>query len=153
PMADTYAFALVGALILALTLAPVLCSLLLRNLRPARDNLMVRFLKTRYLWQLKMCLKYRWLTLLVMTVLIGGTVLLLPLVGREFMPELEEGNLWITATCPLNVSLERVVEEMDAARAIIASYAEVEVLVPGIGRPDDGTDPCGYFRTEIFAPL
>jgi cobalt-zinc-cadmium resistance protein CzcA len=153
PMADTYAFALVGALILALTLAPVLCSLLLRNLRPARDNLMVRFLKTRYLWQLKMCLKYRWLTLLVMTVLIGGTFLLLPLVGREFMPELEEGNLWITATCPLNVSLERVVEEMDAARAIIASYPEVEVLVPGIGRPDDGTDPCGYFRTEIFAPL
>jgi cobalt-zinc-cadmium resistance protein CzcA len=153
PMADTYAFALGGALLLAVTLAPVLCSLFFKNLKPVRDNVLVRFLKSRYIWQLNVCLKYRWLTLIFMGALIGGTLAMLPWLGGEFMPQLEEGNLWITATCPLNVSLDRVVQDMDGARAIIASYPEVEVLVPAIGRPDDGTDPTGYYRTEIFAPL
>jgi cobalt-zinc-cadmium resistance protein CzcA len=153
PMADTYAFALAGALVLAVTLTPVLCSFLFKNIKPVRENFMVRFFKSRYLKQLSLCLKYRWVTLGVMLALIVGTVLLLPFLGREFMPELEEGNLWITATCPLNVSLERVTQNIDHARAIIASYPEVEVLVPSIGRPDDGTDPTGYYRTEIFAPM
>jgi cobalt-zinc-cadmium resistance protein CzcA len=171
PMADTYAFALAGALVLALTLAPVLCSLFLKNLKPVRDNFLVRFLKTRYLWQLNVCLRFRWATLGVMGSLIALTVLLVRAspgkeifgalgwaedykgLGREFMPELEEGNLWITAMFPLNMSMERVAENIDKARAIMASYPEVEVLVPSIGRPDDGTDPTGFYRVEIFAPL
>ena len=69
------------------------------------------------------------------------------------MPELEEGNLWITATFPLNMSLDRVAADIGKAREIMATYPEVEVLVPSIGRPDDGTDPTGYYRTEIFAPM
>ena len=153
PMADTYAFALAGALVLAVTLAPVLCLLLFRNFQPIRDNLLVRFLKSRYLWQLKLCLKYRWATLVVMGTLILFTLTLLPSLGQEFMPQLEEGNFWITATFPLNVSMERVAEVISKARAVIAGYPEVEVLVPAIGRPDDGTDPTGYYRVEIFAPL
>ncbi len=76
-----------------------------------------------------------------------------PYLGREFMPQLEEGNLWITATFPLNTAMDRVAEEIKKARAIMASYPEVEVLVPAIGRPDDGTDPAGFYRVEIFAPL
>jgi heavy metal efflux system protein len=153
PMADTYAFALAGALVLAVVLAPVLCSLLFRSFKPIHDNFLVRFLKSRYLFQLKLCLKYRWITLLVMGSLIALTVCLIPQLGQEFMPQLEEGNLWITATFPLNSSMERVAQDIDKARAIIASYSEVEVLVPAIGRPDDGTDPTGYYRVEIFAPL
>jgi cobalt-zinc-cadmium resistance protein CzcA len=153
PMADTYAFALAGALVLACTLAPVLCVLLFRSFQPIRDNFLVRFLKSRYLWQLKLCLKYRWVTLLVMGSLIALTVGLLPSLGQEFMPQLEEGNFWITAMFPLNVSMDRVADVMNKARAVIASYPEVEVLVPAIGRPDDGTDPTGYYRVEIFAPL
>jgi cobalt-zinc-cadmium resistance protein CzcA len=153
PMADTYAFALAGALILATTLAPVLCLLLFRNFRPIHENFMVRFLKSRYLWQLKLCLKYRAATLLVMGSLIVLTIGLLPSLGQEFMPPLEEGNFWITAMFPLNVSMDRVAEVINKSRAVIASYAEVEVLVPAIGRPDDGTDPSGYYRVEIFAPL
>jgi cobalt-zinc-cadmium resistance protein CzcA len=153
PMADTYAFALAGALILATTLAPVLCLLLFRNFRPIHENFMVRFLKSRYLWQLKLCLKYRAATLLVMGSLILLTIGLLPSLGQEFMPPLEEGNFWITATFPLNVSMDRVAEVINKSRAVIASYPEVEVLVPAIGRPDDGTDPTGYYRVEIFAPL
>jgi cobalt-zinc-cadmium resistance protein CzcA len=153
PMADTYAFALAGALILAATLAPVLCLLLFRNFQPTRDNFLIRFLKSRYLRQLQICLKYRWTTLMVMGSLIALTVCMLPSLGQEFMPQLEEGNFWITATFPLNVSMERVAQVMDKARRVIASYPEVEVLVPAIGRPDDGTDPTGYYRVEIFAPL
>jgi cobalt-zinc-cadmium resistance protein CzcA len=153
PMAETYAFALLGALLLAVTLAPVLCSLLFRNFKPIHDNFLVRFLRSRYMWQLGMCLKYRWVTLLVMGGLIAGTAFLVPHLGREFMPQLEEGNLWITATFPLNSSVDRVAQNIDQARAVMASYPEVEVLVPSIGRPDDGTDPTGYYRVEIFAPL
>jgi cobalt-zinc-cadmium resistance protein CzcA len=153
PMADTYAFALAGALILAVTLSPVLCLLFFRKLGPVRDNFFVRFLKSRYLTQLHLCLKYRTVTLLVMAALIGLTLWLTPSIGREFMPELEEGNLWVTATFPLNMSMERVAENIDQSRKIMASYPEVEVLVPSIGRPDDGTDPTGYYRVEVFAPL
>jgi cobalt-zinc-cadmium resistance protein CzcA len=153
PMAQTYAFALGGALLLAVVLCPVLCSLLFRRPKPVRDNFLVRFMKGRYLRTLERCLNHRYITLAIMFGLIAGTAALLPFVGREFMPELEEGNLWITATFPLNVSLERVAEDIDKAREIIVSYPEVEVLVPAIGRPDDGTDPTGYYRVEVFAPL
>jgi cobalt-zinc-cadmium resistance protein CzcA len=153
PMADTYAFALTGALVLAVMLAPVLCLLLFRNFQPIHDNFLVRFLKSRYLWQLRLCLKYRWITLLVMGSLLAGTLCFLPSLGREFMPQLEEGNLWITATFPLNSSMDRVAQDIDKARALMVSYPEVEVLVPSIGRPDDGTDPTGYYRVEVFAPL
>jgi cobalt-zinc-cadmium resistance protein CzcA len=153
PMADTYAFALGGALLLAVVLCPTLCALLFRNPKPVRDNLLVRFMKNRYLGQLRLCLNHRYVTLAVMLGLIGGTAALLPSVGREFLPQLEEGNLWVTAMFPQNVSLERVADVMDRARAIMVSYPEVEVLVPAIGRPDDGTDPTGYYRVEVFAPL
>jgi cobalt-zinc-cadmium resistance protein CzcA len=153
PMADTYAFALGGALLLALTLTPVLCTIFFKDLKPVPDNFLVRTLRGRYLWQLRICLKYRWVTLGVMGTLAIGTLCTVPLVGREFMPQLEEGNVWITATFPLNSSMERVAQDIDKARTIIRSYPEIEVLVPQIGRPDDGTDPTGYYRVEIFGPL
>jgi cobalt-zinc-cadmium resistance protein CzcA len=153
PMAQTYAFALGGALLLALTLTPVMCLMFFRHFKPVRENFLVRFLKSRYIWQLKLCLRYRWATIGGMVALIIGSACLIPSIGREFMPQLEEGNFWITAMFPLNVSLDRVAEVMDKARAVIANYPEVEVLVPAIGRPDDGTDPTGFYRVEIFAPL
>ena len=143
-MADTYAFALGGALLAAVTLSPVLCLLFLRSVKPSRDNAMVRFFQSFYIGILRHCLHYRWLTVGVMTGLVALTGVLLvidrpdgkPFLGREFMPELEEGNLWITATFPLNMSMERVAVDIGKARAIMASYPEVEVLVPSIGRPD-----------------
>src|SRR5205807_1230625 len=95
PMADTYAFALGGALLLALTLSPVLCLLLFRYLKPARDNFLVSWLKRSYLRQLERCLNHRWLTLGVFAILGVVTLGALPYLGREFMPELEEGNLYI----------------------------------------------------------
>ena len=153
PMAQTYAFSLGGALLLAVMLSPVLCLFFFRHLRPARDNFMVRFLRSSYLRQVNACLKYRWTTVSVMGVLIVGTGCLLPFLGREFMPELEEGNLWIRGTAPLNTTLERQVELSRQARRIMASYPEVESIVAQLGRPDDGTDAAGFYNSEYFAPL
>jgi cobalt-zinc-cadmium resistance protein CzcA len=153
PMSQTYAFSLAGALLLAMTLTPVLCLLFFKNLKPTPDNFLVRFLKHRYLWQLEVCLKYRWTTLIVMASLIVGTAFLIPHLGNEFMPELEEGNLWIRGTAPLNVTLERQVQLSKQARKIMAAYPEVESIVAQLGRPDDGTDTGGFFNSEYFVPL
>src|SRR5262245_4935387 len=151
PMADTYAFALAGALILALTVSPVLCSMLFTRLKPARDNVLVRWLKKSYLRQLRICLQHRLVTLLVFGGLILATVFFaVPHLGREFMPELEEGNLWIRGTFPVNVSLEAVADQVRTAQDIMSSYPEVEIVVAQLGRPDDGTDPNGYNNIEFF---
>lgn len=153
PMADTYAFALGGALILSLTVAPVLCLLMFKNLKPAPDNFLVRWLKTGYLRQLDRCLRYRGITLTIMGALFALTVAMLPLLGREFMPELEEGNLWIRATLPINIALDAATEKAETARRIMQRYPEVEVVVAQTGRPDDGTDPTGFYNVEFFVPL
>ncbi len=153
PMADTYAFALAGALILALTVAPVLCLLCFKNIKASRDNFLVRNLKTRYLRQLRTCLNHRWATLAVMGVLITITLGLLPLLGREFMPELEEGNLWIRGTFPINIAMTQATKKADQARAIMCKFPEVKLIVCQTGRPDDGTDPTGFYNSEFFVPL
>jgi cobalt-zinc-cadmium resistance protein CzcA len=153
PMADTYAFALAGALILALTVAPVLCLLSFKNLQPTPDNWLVRKMKEGYLRNLRVCLQYRWGTVGIMSALTVGTLMMLPFLGREFMPALEEGNLWIRGTAPLNTSLERHTEISQRARSIMATYPEVESIVNQLGRPDDATDTDGYYNSEYFVPL
>jgi cobalt-zinc-cadmium resistance protein CzcA len=153
PMAQTYAFSLGGALVLALTLTPVLCMLLFKRFKPVEENLLVRALKFRYLWKLQLCLRYPKITCVVMAFLIGGTACLIPQLGREFMPELEEGNLWLRGIGPLNMNLDHQVAIAKQARAIIASYPEVESIVTQSGRPDDGTDTEGFYSGEYFVPL
>jgi cobalt-zinc-cadmium resistance protein CzcA len=153
PMAQTYAFSLLGALVLACTLTPVLCMYFFKNMKPVQENFLVRALKIRYFWKLKICLRFPKTTVLVMTTLIVGTACLIPKLGREFMPELEEGNLWVRCTAPLNWNLERNVEIAKQFRTIMAGYPEVESIVSQSGRPDDGTDTCGFFNTEYFVPL
>jgi heavy metal efflux system protein len=148
PMAQTYVFALAGALLLAVTLTPVLCLVFLKGLKPSRDNFLVRRLKAGYLRQLERCLRHRTITLTIFVLLIVGTALLVPAspgkevfaklgwaedykgLGREFMPELEEGNVYVRGTAPLNQTLERNVEIAKHARAIMASYPEVESIRP-----------------------
>ncbi|MGC8640014.1 MAG: efflux RND transporter permease subunit [Isosphaeraceae bacterium] len=153
PMAQTYAFSLAGALVLAMTLTPVLAMLLFKNFKPARENFLVRLLKSRYLMQLQLCLRFPKSTCIVMAILIGGTACLIPQLGREFMPELEEGNIWLRGIGPLNMSLEHQVAIARQARAIIARHSEVKSIVTQSGRPDDGTDTEGYYSGEYFIPL
>jgi cobalt-zinc-cadmium resistance protein CzcA len=153
PMADTYAFALGGALLLALTLSPVLCMLLLRRLRPARDNFLVRGLRSVYLWQLEWCLNRPRLALGAVGLVVAVTVAALPMLGREFMPELDEGNLWVRGLYPVNVSLEETDRNSRIARRIMQQYPEIELIYCQMGRPDDGTDPVGFYSSEFLLPL
>ena len=88
-----------------------------------------------------------------MAFLIGGTACLIPQLGREFMPELEEGNLWLRGIGELNMNLEHSVEIAKQARAIMACYPEVESIITQSGRPDDGTDTEGFYSGEYFVPL
>ncbi len=153
PMAQTYAFSLAGALVLALTLTPVLCMLLFKRFKPVQENFLVRGLKYRYLSNLQLCLRFPKTTCAAMAFLIGGTFCLIPQLGREFMPELEEGNLWLRGIGPLNMNLDHQVTIAKQARAIIASYPEVDSIVTQSGRPDDGTDTEGFYSGEYFVPL
>jgi cobalt-zinc-cadmium resistance protein CzcA len=153
PMADTYAFALGGGLLLALTVAPVLCFLFFKNLKPAGDNWLVRYLKHSYLRQLERCLNHRVITLALFGTLTAITISVLPFLGREFMPELEEGNLYIRGTFPVNASLEEVADKTRRARKLIRAYPEVALVASQVGRPDDGTDPTGFFNAEFSIPL
>ena len=153
PMADTYAFALAGALLLSMTLSPVLCLLLFKRLKPKPDNLLVRGLKWCFNVQLQVVLRFRWLALYAFVGAVFYTGAVAANMGREFMPELEEGNLMVRGTFPVNVSLDEVVKRSRQLRQLLREFPEVAVIVPAIGRPDDGTDPTGYYNCETFVPL
>jgi len=153
PMAETYAFALAGGLLLAVLLSPVLCMLLLGRLKPAADNFLVRWLKSSYLRQVRWCLDFRWTSMAILAGLVALTVVLMPGVGREFMPELEEGNLWIRGEMAVNIALPEAAKVVREARAIMQHYPEVAAVVSQLGRPDDGTDTSGFNNMEFFVPL
>src|SRR5262249_15618081 len=125
PMANTYAFSILGALIVALTLAPVLCSFLFHHKKEEEETLVDRAMKWVYLRALRGALAYRWVTLGLMGALLAYTISLLPGLGAEFMPELEEGNLWIRALMPRTVSLEEAARMAPRIREVIATVPEV----------------------------
>ncbi len=153
PMANTYAFAIFGALILALTLAPVLCSFLFHNKKEESDTFVDRIMKRRYLRALDRVLRLRYMTVAVMGGLLLFTITLVPGLGGEFMPELEEGNLWIRAIMPRTVSLEEAARMAPKLRAVMASIPEVRGVMSHVGRPDDGTDVTSFFNLEFNVPL
>ncbi|MFO0943085.1 MAG: efflux RND transporter permease subunit [Pirellulales bacterium] len=153
PMADTYAFALGGALLLALTISPVLCSFLFQRLKPSKDNILVRTFDRFFIGQLEWMLHHRVASSAILLVILFGTLATLPMLGREFMPELEEGNMVIRGTFPANIAMESVAENAHRVRELIAEFPEVELVASQIGRPDDGTDPTGVNELQCFVPL
>jgi cobalt-zinc-cadmium resistance protein CzcA len=153
PMAKTYAFAICGALIIAVTLAPVLCSYLFKRKHEEKDTLVNRLMKGGYVRALVWVLHHRIATLAVMSGLLVFTVTLIPSLGGEFMPQLEEGNLWIRAILPRTVSLEMASQIAPRLREAIASVPEIKGVMSHIGRPDDGTDVTSFFNVEFNVPL
>lgn len=153
PMADTYAFALGGALILAATVSPVLCLLLLKNVRPKPDNLLVHGLQKVYLTQLKTLLSVRWLVLAVFLGLASFTGFAAVHMGREFMPELEEGGMLVRGTFPMNVAFDESVDRARDFRRLLQKFPEIRVIPSTVGRPDDGMDTGGYYNMEANLPL
>jgi cobalt-zinc-cadmium resistance protein CzcA len=153
PMAHTYAFAIGGAILLALTLTPVLVSRYVPAREEERDTVLVRGLLRLYRPLVGVTLRWPRLGLVAPAVVIALCAVLFPLLGSEYMPKLEEGNFWIRATLPMSVSLERSASKVGRMREILRSHPEVLTVVSQLGRPDDGTDVAGFQNIELFAPL
>ena len=153
PMADTMIFALVGSLIVTLTLLPVLCSWAFRKGVRERRNPGFEAVKSAYTKGLDFSLAHPWATTLASVLALGGSLLLLPGIGAEFMPHLDEGALWIRATMPYTISFEESRKIAPQVRAILRSFPEVTVVASEHGRPDDGTNPTGFFNVEFFVGL
>lgn len=153
PMARTYAYALAGALIAAFTVSPVLASYLLPAKIEEKETLFVRALQRAYQPALGWVLVHtRTVLVLGALVLVGGGLMATRL-GSEFLPALEEGNLWIRATMPPTISLQDGRAKVDRMRELIKAYPEVITVVSQHGRPDDGSDAAGFNNVELFAPL
>src|SRR5450756_678312 len=113
----------------------------------------MRFLHRLYRPVLVRSLRNRRVVLMAAAGLIVMTGLAVRLLGLEFLPKLEEGNLWIRATLPPTISLQEGNSYVNEMRKLIAGIPEVEAVVSQHGRPDDGTDAAGFFNAEFFAPL
>ena len=153
PMADTMVFALVGSLIVTLTLLPVLCAWFMRNGVRERRNAIFEAIKSVYTKGLDVCLAWPWLTSLVSALLLAASLLLIPRIGAEFMPQLDEGALWVRATMPYTISYDESAKITPRIRDIIHSFPEVVTVASELGRPDDGTDPTGFFNVEFYVGL
>ncbi|MGA7322995.1 MAG: CusA/CzcA family heavy metal efflux RND transporter, partial [Rhodomicrobium sp.] len=153
PMARTYAYALIGALLATFTITPVLASLLLPERIEEAETLIVRAAHALYSPVLKAVLKFRRLTLALCLIFLGASMFLGSQLGTEFLPALEEGNLWIRASMPPTISLEAGMPIVNRIREILKSHPEVITVVSQHGRPDNGSDATGFFNAEFFVPL
>ena len=153
PMADTMVFALIGSLIVTLTLLPVLCAWFMRNGVRERRNAAFEAIQSAYTKGLDVCLAHPWATTLASVILLAGSLLLVPSVGAEFMPKLDEGALWVRATMPYTISFDESARLAPKVREILRSFPEVTTVASELGRPDDGTDPTGFFNVEFYVDL
>jgi cobalt-zinc-cadmium resistance protein CzcA len=153
PMAKTYSYAILGGLIATFTVAPALSALILPSHLQETDTFVVRWMRYFYTRAIDFALANRIITLgaggvLVVLAIVAGSTL-----GLEFLPKLEEGNLWIRATMPPSISLEAGNDSVNRMRRLIKSFPEVVTAISQNGRPDDGTDATGFFNAEFYVPL
>jgi heavy metal efflux system protein len=153
PMANTMAFALVGALLLTLTMVPVLASYWFKKGIREKPNRVFDVVRDFYGKQLGWYLNHPKLTLFVALVIFGAALLLVPLIGGEFLPHLDEGALWVRATMPYTISFEEAGKFAPKVRNLLKTYPQVTVVGSELGRPDDGTDPTGFFNCEFYVGL
>ena len=153
PMADTMIFAIVGSLIVTLTLLPVLCAWFMRKGVRERRNAVFEAVKTRYAKWLDACLAHPWRITVAAAVLLGLSLLLVPFMGAEFMPQLDEGALWVRATMPYTISFDEAAKISPRIREVLRSFPVVTTVASELGRPDDGTDSTGFFNDEFFVGL
>ena len=163
PMAFTVGFALVGALVLAVTLVPVIATWVLRGKVKEARNPLLELVRRFYLPLLdRALLKPRRVWWVVVLLLISNAALF-GMVGSEFLPHLNEGALWVRASMPANISLdeaERLIDGWDdgkgrtpGMRELLRAFPEVSTMAVQLGRPDDGTDPSGFFNAEFLLVL
>jgi cobalt-zinc-cadmium resistance protein CzcA len=153
PMAETMSYALLGALIFTLTLVPVLASYWFRRGVKEVVNRPFEWIRAIYARQLDWCLDHPKTTVLGSILIFSGTLLLVPFIGGEFMPHLDEGALWVRATMPYTISFEEAAKFAPQVRSLLMSYPQVTEVGSELGRPDDGTDPTGFFNCEFYVGL
>jgi cobalt-zinc-cadmium resistance protein CzcA len=153
PMARTYGYAIAGGLIATFTVSPALASFLLPEQVSELETRVVQLLRGLYQPLIKAALDHKRVTLGCAGILLVVALIALRGLGSEFLPHLEEGNLWIRATLPQSISLEEGDSYVNRMRRLIETYPEVETVVSQHGRPDDGTDATGFFNVEFFVPL
>ena len=153
PMSITYGFALLGALLMTCTLAPVLCAFLLRSSIRETDTVVVAAVRKANARVVVWALEHRIMVVGVATGLVILAFLAFRSLGGEFMPPLEEGNLWVRATMPVDISFDQADRLTNEIRRAFRESPEVETVVSQLGRPDDGTDPTSFFNGEFLANL
>jgi heavy metal efflux system protein len=153
PMSRTYAYALIGAVIATFTVTPVLSSILLPEKVKEVETFLVRWLRKVYQSVLAVAVRRYRISALVALAFLCAAGLLASRLGTEFLPKLEEGNMWIRAVMPPTITLEAGVDTVARIRNIIKSYPPVQTVFSEQGRGDDGTDPDGSFLAEFFVPL
>jgi len=153
PMAKTYAYAIAGGLIATFTITPALAAMLMPEHVEEAETRLMQVISRLYSPVLLFALRRKSWVLGGATLLLCLAVVVVRLLGLEFLPKLEEGNLWIRATLPSTISLDEGNSYVNQMRAIIGNFPEVESVVSQHGRPDDGTDATGFFNAEFFAPL
>jgi len=153
PMADTTIYALIGALIVTLTLIPLLCLLVLGRGVRDRRNPVFEWILRHYDRSLQWCLRHKTITMGASVGLFIVTIGLWLGLGAEFMPKLDEGALWVRATMPYTISFDESSRLVPQIRAVLRSFPEVTFVACEHGRPDDGTDPTGFFNAEFYVGL
>ena len=153
PMARTYAYALAGGLIATFTVSPALSALILPNTVGHAETRIVRAL-SRFYGHVRNAVLARRRTTLAFGAGAGlAAILAGSSIGLEFLPKLEEGNMWIRAVMPASISLEAGNDYANRMRRLIKGFPETETVISQHGRPDDGTDSTGFFNAEFFVPL
>lgn len=155
PMAWTVAFALLGALIFSMTVAPVLAYFMFRKGVKERQNPVMNFLREHYRTSLRWAIEHPKFTLLAgaCVPVISFAILYGGLIGSEFLPHLDEGALWVRGTLAPSTGPSEGIRLANQARAVLCSFPEVPQCTSQVGRPDDGTDTTGFFNTEYFVDL
>jgi cobalt-zinc-cadmium resistance protein CzcA len=153
PMARTYAYALAGGLLATFTVSPALAALILPDRVGHAETAIVRALSRFYGHVRDAVLSRRRTTLAVGAGLGAAAILAGSSIGLEFLPKLEEGNMWIRAVMPASISLEAGNDYANRMRKLIKGFPEAETVISQHGRPDDGTDSTGFFNAEFFVPL
>ncbi len=153
PMAWTVAFALLGALLFSMIVAPVLASILFPRGTKEWHNPLMTLLARIYRTTLGWAIRGRWVTVGMAVLCMAGAYGLSQLIGSEFLPHLDEGAIWVRGTLAPSTSRTEGTRLANQARIMLASFPEVTVATSQVGRPDDGTDTTGFFNTEYFVDL
>jgi len=153
PLAYTLGFALLGALIFTLTLVPVMVNVLLRKNVREKHNPVVHFITGGIMGAFRFTFKHRRIALITTTVGIAIGFYCFKFLGSEFLPELNEGSIWVRATLPYSISLDTSVSKAEQMRAIMVKFPQVRRVMSQTGRPDDGTDVAGFYNNEFGVQL